>query len=63
MSPPNPLLLLIEIRKSGAIKLNSQNVGQLSNLTPLSSQMASVLEQRKRLGIYSEATNEVETAN
>jgi hypothetical protein len=63
MSPPNPLLLLIEIRKSGAIKLNSQNAGQLSNLTPLSSQMASVLEQRKRLGIYSEATNEVETAN
>jgi len=47
----NPLTLLVEIEKNGLIKLNSQNAGQLSQPTPLTTKLARILQQRKKQGI------------
>jgi|GEM_PF-4986082 len=56
----NPLTLLVEIGKNGSIKLNSQNAGQINNPTLLTTKIKSILQQRKKQGVFREGSNDVE---
>src|SRR5689334_5894503 len=57
---PNPLTLLIKIGEDGLIKLNGQNLGQLSNPTLLITKITRILQERQKNGVLSPGTNEME---
>jgi biopolymer transport protein ExbD len=58
---PNPLTLVVTIDKSNlGVKLNNEDMGNVTDTTPLVTKLGQVFEQRKNEGVLREGTNEVE---
>lgn len=58
---PNPLTLVVTIDKTTmGVKLNNEDMGSVTDTTPLMTKLAQVFEQRKNEGVLREGTNEVE---
>jgi biopolymer transport protein ExbD len=58
---PNPLTLVVTIDKGTlAIKLNNEEMGNVTDTTPLVTKLTEVFERRKNEGVLRVGTNEVE---
>lgn len=58
---PNPLTLVVTIDKSNlGIKLNSEDMGNVTDTTALTTKLTEVFKQRESEGTFREGTNEVE---
>ncbi len=56
---PNPLTLVVAINK-GAVTLNNEAAGDVSDASALTGKLADIFKQRADNGVYREGTNEVE---
>jgi len=57
---PNPLMLVVYSSDGDKIKLNMEDAGSLSDLTPLQTKLRDVFKDREKNGVFAEGTNEVE---
>jgi biopolymer transport protein ExbD len=57
---PNPLTLVIAIDKSGAVTLNKEDMGNVSDTSGLTTRLNQVFKDRERDGAFREGTNEIE---
>ncbi|RMG00428.1 MAG: hypothetical protein D6735_13680 [Acidobacteria bacterium] len=57
---PNPNALIVFVSKDGKLRLNRDDMGNLSNPDPLIQKLREVFNYREREGIFREGTNEVE---
>lgn len=58
---PNPLTLVVTVDKTTlGIKLNNEEMGNVSDTTELQTRLTQVFDQRKNEGVLREGTNEVE---
>jgi biopolymer transport protein ExbD len=58
---PNPLTLVVAINKSDRkVTLNNEDMGNVSDATPLSEKLSAVFKERENGGVFREGTNEVE---
>ena len=58
---PNPLYLVVSVDKSGALRLNNESMGAVTNTESLTQKLTEVFKQREANGVFREGTNEVET--
>jgi len=58
---PNPNTLIVFINREGAkIRLNQDDIGDVSDTTPLTAKLEEVFKDREARGVLREGTNEVE---
>ncbi len=57
---PNPLTLVVEIDKTGALLLNKEQTGKVDDTTSLTDKLSLVFKERENNGVFLEGTNEVE---
>jgi biopolymer transport protein ExbD len=58
---PNPLTLVVSINKDDLkVKLNTEDVGDVTDTTPLQTRLKSVFEERQQKNVVREGTNEIE---
>ncbi|MCS6873900.1 MAG: biopolymer transporter ExbD [Pyrinomonadaceae bacterium] len=57
---PNPNALIVFVAKNGKLRLNQEDMGDLSNTEPLTQKLREVFNYREREGIFREGTNEIE---
>jgi len=57
---PNPLTLVVTISSDYKLKLNADDMGNVSDTTPLSQRLASLFQQRKETRAFRPGTEEVE---
>ncbi len=58
---PNPLTLVVSIDKSNlGLKLNSEDVGNVTDTTQLQDRLRQIFKDRQEQGTFREGTNEVE---
>lgn len=58
---PNPLTLVVEIDKSSlAVKLNKEDVGNVTDTTALEAKLTGIFKERENNGVFRANTNEVE---
>ncbi len=57
---PNPNALIIFVSKDGKLRLNQDDMGNLSDTDPLIQKLREVFNYREANGIFREGTNEVE---
>ena len=57
---PNPLFLLAEIKADRKVVLNTEEMGNLDDLSKLTSFLTQIFKDRENNGVFREGTNEVE---
>ncbi len=58
---PNPNTLIVFINREGAkLRLNQDDIGDVSDTTPLTARLEEVFKTREQTGVLREGTNEVE---
>lgn len=58
---PNPNTLIVFINREGAkLRLNQDDIGDVSDTTPLTAKLEEVFKDRESRGVLREGTNEVE---
>jgi biopolymer transport protein ExbD len=58
---PNPNTLIVFINREGAkLRLNQDDIGDVSDTTPLTARLEEVFKDRESRGVLREGTNEVE---
>jgi len=58
---PNPNTLIVFINREGAkLRLNTEDIGDVSDTTPLTAKLEEVFKDRESRGVLREGTNEVE---
>ena len=57
---PNPLTLVVSIDKNGALKLNNEVMGNVSETEALMNKLTEIFKERENNGVFREGTNEVE---
>ncbi|MBX7171936.1 MAG: biopolymer transporter ExbD [Pyrinomonadaceae bacterium] len=58
---PNPLTLVVSIEKgTGALKLNTEDMGNVTDTTALQTKLETVFKDRADQGVFREGSNEVE---
>jgi len=58
---PNPNTLIVFINREGAkLRLNTDDIGDVSDTTPLTAKLEEVFKDRESRGVLREGTNEVE---
>lgn len=58
---PNPLTLVVAINKSDRkITLNNEDMGNVTDASPLTKKLETVFKEREAQGVFREGTNEVE---
>ena len=58
---PNPLTLVVTVDKTGALMLNKDEMGNVSDTTALTDKLSAVFKERENSGTaFREGTNEVE---
>jgi biopolymer transport protein ExbD len=57
---PNPLYLVVSIDKSGALRLNMDSMGDVTNTETLINKLTEIFKDRESNGVFREGTNEVE---
>lgn len=58
---PNPLTLVVTIDKSNlGLKLNNEDMGNVTDTSALTGRLTDVFKQRETEGVFREGTNEVE---
>lgn len=58
---PNPLTLVVTVDKANlGLKLNNQDMGNVTDPTPLTEELTKVFKDRENNGVFREGTNEVE---
>ena len=58
---PNPLTLVVAINKSDRkITLNNEEMGNVTDASPLTNKLSAVFKEREAGGVFREGTNEVE---
>lgn len=58
---PNPNTLIVFINREGAkLRLNQDDIGDVSDTTPLTAKLEEVFKDREARGVLREGTNEVE---
>ena len=57
---PNPLTLVIAIDKSGGMKLNTDDMGDVTDTSGLTTRLSQVFKDRESQGAFREGTNEIE---
>lgn len=58
---PNPLTLVVNVDKTNlGIKLNSEDMGNVTDTAPLTDRLKAVFKERQDNGTFREGTNEVE---
>jgi biopolymer transport protein ExbD len=57
---PNPLMLVAMLKKDGALTLNNDSMGMISDPKKLENKLADVFKYRENTGILREGTNEIE---
>ena len=60
IAKPNPLTLVVEIDKTGALLLNRDSMGNLNDTTALTYKLVGIFKDRENSGVLREGTNEVE---
>lgn len=58
---PNPFILVVSVDRKGNIRLNNEEQGSFDDLSGLENRLTQVFIDRKKLNIFREGTNEVET--
>jgi biopolymer transport protein ExbD len=58
---PNPLTLVVNVGKDGKVKLNSEDRGDVTDLSQLTGRLTEIFKDRSSQGTFREGTNEVET--
>jgi len=58
---PNPLTLVVSIDKSGALRLNNESMGDVTQTETLIDNLRKIFKDREAKGVLREGTNEVET--
>lgn len=53
----SPMLLVVSIQNDSKIKLNIQNIGDLSNTQPLTKHLISIFDEREKNLVFEEGTN------
>lgn len=58
---PNPLTLVVTVDKANlGLKLNNQDMGNVTDPAPLTEELTKVFKDRENNGVFREGTNEVE---
>lgn len=58
---PNPLTLVVAVNKGdGAVTLNNERVGDISDPSPLTAKLQEIFKQRENNLVFRDGTNEVE---
>jgi biopolymer transport protein ExbD len=57
---PNPLTLVVTIDNNQKVKLNSEDMGDVTDTSQLSTKLAQTFKDRENGGVFREGTNEVE---
>lgn len=58
---PNPLTLVVTVDKANlGLKLNNQDMGNVTDPSPLTDELSKVFKDRENNGVFREGTNEVE---
>lgn len=57
---PNPLTLVVSMDNNQNIKLNAENIGNVTDTGNLSQRLAQTFQEREQQGVFREGTNEVE---
>lgn len=57
---PNPLTLVVSMDNNQNIKLNTENMGNVTDTSNLSARLTQIFQEREQQGVFREGTNEVE---
>jgi biopolymer transport protein ExbD len=57
---PNPLTLVVQVDTNLKIKLNTEDMGNVTDTSPLSARLTQIFKEREQNGVFREGTNEVE---
>lgn len=57
---PNPLTLVVTVERDLALKLNNDEMGNVTDTSNLSSRLSQIFKDRENNGVFREGTNEVE---
>jgi len=57
---PNPLTLVVNVARDGAVTLNNESVGRVDDADPLTNKLREIFKIRENQGTFKEGTNEVE---
>lgn len=57
---PNPLTLVVGIKKGKNLTLNNESMGNIIDTNSLTDKLASIFKERENNGVFREGTNEVE---
>jgi biopolymer transport protein ExbD len=58
---PNPLTLVVALnRETGAVTLNNEAFGNITDTEPLTNRLKAIFQDRTNNGVFREGTNEVE---
>lgn len=58
---PNPLTLVVTIDKANlGLKLNNQDMGNVTDTSPLTTELTKIFKDRENNGVFRDNTNEVE---
>ena len=58
---PNPLILVVDLSETGAISLNGEQFGSITDLASLAGKLADVFNARKENGVIRRGTNQIDT--
>jgi biopolymer transport protein ExbD len=57
---PNPLTLVVQLDNNLRIKLNTEDMGDVTDTSALSARLTTIFKEREQSGVFREGTNEVE---
>ena len=57
---PNPLTLVVNVARDGAVTLNNESAGRVDDGDPLTNKLREIFKTRENNGVFKEGTNEVE---
>lgn len=57
---PNPLTLVVTVDNNQKVKLNNEDMGDVTDTSNLSGRLSSIFKERENGGVFREGTNEVE---